>query len=290
MKKQALVLAALILLLPAFSGAACVTDDTGSEVCLDAPPARIVSLYGAYTEILYKIGLGPAIVGRTKNDTTVQGTENLPVVGTGLKPNAEYVMALKPDLVLARGGKAGAEALAMLRERGIRVAAFDPQSLEELYSAMARMGELCGKPAEAKTEAEAIRSAVAEVEGKAKKAAKRPAVVFEISAEPLTVAGSEGLVNELITAAGGTNPVKTEKKLVRLDVEALLAANPDIYIVQTGPMNVNPPALANRPHHGGLKASKEGRTHTVDEKIFSRPGPNVARAVRDLFRIIHPEL
>lgn len=290
MKNKLAAFAFILLFSPSLSGAACITDDTGLEVCLEKPPARIVSLYGAYTEILHKTGLGPAIVGRTKNDTTVPGTENLPVVGTGLKPNVEYIMALKPDLVLARGGKAGAEALAMLRQRGIKVAAFDPQSLEELYSTFSRMGRLMGKEAETANEAETIRKAVAEVEAMAKKAAAKPSVVYEISAEPLTVAGADGLINELITKAGGVNPVTTPKKLVRLDVEALLKADPDVYIIQTGPMNVNPQPPENRPHHGGLKAVKEGRTATVDEKVFSRPGPNVAQAVRELFRIIHPEL
>ncbi len=279
-----------LLLFPLLSSAACIKDDTGTDVCLDSPPARVVSLYGAFTETLFRLDAGKTLAGRTKNDTTVPGTENVPIVGTGLKPDVELIMALKPDLVLARAGKAGAEALNALRGRGVKVAAFDPQSLAELYSATGRMGMLLGRETKAEEETAAMKAGLEAVRAKAARAASAPTVIFEVSAEPLMVAGSEGIVPELIVLAGGVNPVTVKKKLVRLDAEALLKADPDVYIVQTGPMNVNPAKPAERPFHSKLKAVAGGRVAVVDEKLFSRPGPNVAEAAKELLKILHPEL
>lgn len=277
-----------LLLLPQLAFAACITDDSGEKVCLDAAPLKAVSLYGAWSELLWELGAGQSIIARTKSDTTIPQMEKLPVVGTGLRPNLEYVLALAPDLVLARGGKAGMEALTALKERGVKVAAFDPQSLDELYAVIARLGVLWQKEKEAAKLKDSLSAGMAEVRKAAAGAKTTPTVVFEVTAEPLMVAGTDGLLNELIEAAGGRNAVTVPKKLVRLDAEALLAANPDFYLVQTGPMNQNPQPPADRAHHGKLTAVKEGRVVTVDEKLYSRPGPNVAEAARELYKLLHP--
>lgn len=268
--------------------AACVEDDTGAKVCVDGAPIRLISLYGAYSELAWEFGAGGSMVGRTKSDNTIPEMEKLPVVGTGLRPNAEYVLALTPDLVLGRAGKAGNEALTALRERGVRVAAFDPQSLDEYYSMVNRIGVLLGKVKEAEELNSRTRATLSEILRKSGALAKKPKVVYEITNEPLTVAGTDGILNELLEYAGATNAIQIKKRLVRLDAEALLASDPDFYIVQVGPMNVNPPAPSSRAIQAKLTAVAQGRVITVDEKLVSRPGPRVAQAAEELFRLLHP--
>lgn len=286
MKSKRYLLTFIIsMMFSTYSFAACVTDDTGVEVCLDTPPAKVVSLYGAWSETLWAMGAGQAIIARTKSDDTIPEMAKLPVVGTGLRPNSELVLALSPDLVIARGSKAGSEALTALRERGVKVAAFDPQSLDELYEVIGKLGSLCKKEGEAAKLAGNIRAGLDSVRAEAAKSGRKPRVVYEITAEPLTVAGSEGILNELIRAAGGVNVIAQPKRLVRIDAETLLAADPDVYVVQTGPMNQNPAPPSSRAHHGQLKAVREGKVYTVDEKLLSRPGPNVVEGARELLRI-----
>lgn len=280
-----LVLSLAFILLSSLANAACVTDDTGEKVCLDAPPKKAVSLYGAWSETLNELGAAGSIVARTKSDDTVPALAALPVVGTGLRPNAELVLALGPDIVVARGSKAGSEALTALRERGVKVAAFDPQTLPELYAVIEKLGSLWGKDAEAKALASKIAAAIASVKAEAAKTGKKPRVVFEVTSEPLTVAGSEGILAELIAAAGGVNVIAQPKRLVRIDPEALLAADPDVYIVQTGPMNAKPSPPAERALHAQLRAVREGRVYTVDEKTVSRPGPKVAEGAAELLKL-----
>jgi iron complex transport system substrate-binding protein len=272
----------------AFAG--CINDDTGVEVCLDGPPTRVVSLYGAFTETLWELGAGGAMVGRTKNDTTIGELAELPVVGSGLRPDVEYLLALRPQLVISRASKAAGAALEAMRGRAITVAAFDPRSLEELYSVAARLGVLLGREGEAKELVEKLKEQLERVRKVSMKAKSVPTLAFEIRAEPLTVAGSKGLLNELVEVAGGKNGVRIEKKLVRLDMEALLALDPDYYFIQRGPMNKNPLPPEQRPHHASLTAVKKGLVHVVDEKLFSRPGPRVGEAAEALSRIFHPEL
>lgn len=270
--------------------AACITDDTGTKVCVDGRPRRAVSLYGAFTETLSSLGAADTLVARTKNDDSIPSVAKLPVVGTGLRPNVEYLLALRPDLIVSRGGKAALEALDALRARGLAVAAFDPTGLAELYATIERLGVLWGRETEARAFAEKLRGDVARVEKRVKGVGRRLRVVYEVRAEPLTVAGSGGLVDELIAAAGGENAVKNPKKLLSLDPEALLRLDPDVYVVQAGPMNPNPSAPSRRPGLDALRAVRQGRVLSVEEDLFARPGPHVAEAAEKLSRFLYPEV
>ncbi|MBE0616771.1 MAG: ABC transporter substrate-binding protein [Proteobacteria bacterium] len=285
----ALALAAALLVAAAPARAACVSDDTGTEICLDTPPTRVVSLYGAFTELLWELGVRD-LVARTANDDTIPAVAALPSVGTGLRPDVEHLLALRPDLVVSRGGRASQEALSALRARGLRVAAFDPTDLGELDTVVARMGTLCGRGIEASALTDRLRERLAAVEARVGNPARRTRVVFEVRAEPLTVAGTGGLVDEVIRRAGGVNAVQSPKKLLLLDTEALLKLDPDVYVVQEGPMNRKPAAPADRPHAGLLRAVREHRVLVVDEELFSRPGPRVAEAVEQLSRFLYPDL
>lgn len=272
------------------AGAACVTDDTGTEVCLDHPPTRAVSLYGAFTELLWEVGAGPTLVARTKNDDTIPAVRELPSVGTGLRPNVEYLLAVRPDLVVSRAGHAAGQAVTALRARGLTVAAFDPRGLDDLYATLDRLGTLFGRAEEAGRLEARLREGLARVAAVAAGAPRRLRVVYEVRAEPLTVAGADSLVDELIRTAGGADAVEVPKKLVMLDVEALLRLDPDAYLVQEGPMNRNPTPPGERPHLATLRAVREGRVLTVDEHRFARPGPQVAAAAEELSRFLYPEL
>jgi iron complex transport system substrate-binding protein len=286
----AISLLTVVLLTTSPARAVCIADDSGIDVCLDASPSRVVSLYGAFTEILWEIGAGETLVARTKSDTTIPAVAELPSVGTGLRPNVEYLLALRPDLVVSRASRAASAALTALRARGLRVAAFDPRSLDDVYATIRRLGTLLEHDTRAQRLVDKIRVEVTRIQQKTVAVSRRLRVVYEVRADPLTVTGSRSLVDELIRAAGGVNAVVKPKKLLMLDVEALLRLDPDVYVVQQGPMNRNPSPPSKRPHLASLRAVRAGRVLFVDERLFSRPGPRAAEAVQLLSRFLYPAL
>ena len=172
----------------------------------------------------------------------------------------------------------------------MRVAAFDPTSLAELETVFTRLGTLCGRSEEADAIVSRLRQRLDAIARTVGEPEDRLRVVYEVRAEPLTVAGAGGLVDEIIRRAGGRNAVENPKKLVLLDVEALLRLAPDAYLIQEGPMNRNPSPLADRPHFQLLRAAREDRVLRVEEEEFSRPGPRVADAVERLSRFLYPHL
>jgi iron complex transport system substrate-binding protein len=266
-------------------GAAQITDDRGAAVALAAPPQRIISLYGGLTEILSALGVADRVVARIQGDETIKG---IPTVGTHLQPNVEMILALKPDLVVQGGVAKGMPALARLEAAKVPVAMFAPRDFTGLFSAINRLGVLTGRE-EAATAM--VRTMEAKLDAVARRVAKRPRprVFFEVRELNLLAAGQGSLVNDIITRAGGENIVKSPQKLTLFSLEALIQANPEVYIIQKGPMNRSPEDIYKRPYFQELQAVKARRVLLVDESLYSRPGPRSAEAVEQLSRFLHPE-
>src|SRR6266566_8176583 len=77
-----------------------VTDDAARRVALAAPARRVVSLLPSFTEMLFAIGAGDRLVGRTTWCDYPPAARAVPSVGDGIPPNIEAVAARRPDLVV----------------------------------------------------------------------------------------------------------------------------------------------------------------------------------------------
>lgn len=265
--------------------AAQIQDDRSVSITLAAPPQRIISLYGGLTEILQALGLGPRIVARIQGDDTLK---SVPTVGTHLQPNVEMILALKPDLVVQGGVPKGLVALKKLEAEGVPVAMLAPHDFAGLFSTITRLGVLTGQQ-------EAAAALNRTLDGKLKEVARLLAgrkpvrVFFEVRYQNLLAAGRGSMVADIITRAGGVNVVESPQHLVPYSLEALLQADPEVYIIQKGPMNRAPEDIYTRAYFQELRAVKARRVMVVDESLFSRPGPRSADAVAQLARFLHPE-
>lgn len=284
---------AFILLLAPLSVAAqqhavSITDDTGRTVQLDAPARRIIALYGAFNETLAAMGLQDRLIARTNADHWPESIRSLPAIGTHMRPNLELVAGMAPDLVLQMSGrKEAGQAVDDLRALGIPVAEFHVADFEQLFSVIARLGVLTGEQGKAaaltaqlRKRLETVRAAVA--------GEHRPSVFFEVRYPNLLGAGTGSIVNDIIGRAGGANCLVSDKKLERPSEEELLRLDPEVYIVQHGPMNKTPVPPDARPHFRTLRAVRHARWLVVEEACYSRPGPRAVDAVEELARFLHP--
>jgi len=235
--------------------------------------------------VLVALGLGPQVVARTKGDDCLKG---LPTVGTHLQPNVEMILALRPDLVVQGGVPKGLPALKRLEAEGLVVAMFAPRDFHGLFSVIKRLGILTGQSPAAAALIGSMQEKLAAV---ARRVAGRrpPRVFFEVRYHNLLAAGRGSLVHDIITRAGGENILTTPQKLISFSLEALIQADPEVYVIQQGPMNRSPEDIYARPHFQELQAVRQGRVLMVEESLFSRPGPRAANAVEQLSQFLHPE-
>lgn len=289
--RLAALAAAVAVFFPQLGLSLEIVDDLGRPVALERPAQRVIPLYGAFAEMLFTLGAGSQVVARTQADQFPKDILNLPAVGTHMRPNVEMILGMKPDLVIlsATRGETSLEA-GRLRDAGIPVAVFAPSNFQQIFSVMRRLGDLTGHGDEATKAIGSMEKRLADVKGLLAEAKERPRVFFEVRAEPLTGAGRGSIVEQILAAAGAENVVKSEKAIVRYSFEALLLDNPEVYIVQQGPMNRNPSAPAQRPHFHRLRAVQNGRVISVDELLYSRPGPRCVDAVEQLASALYPHL
>lgn len=265
-----------------------VVDDTGVTLTLDKPAERIIALYGAYNELLLALDARDLLVARTVADAHLPELAGLPAIGTHMRPNAELIVAQKPDLVLQLAGRR--EALLQteaLRKLGINVLTFEMDSFDKMFDVLEKLGRLTGREQKAAGLIRDWRARLATL--RARHAGEKPVRVFyEVRYPNLLAAGQGSIVNEIIAVAGGENVVADDKKLVRFNEEALILADPDAYLIQKGPMNPDPQPLSERAHYRDLRAVRTGRVLVVDEDRFARPGPRAVEAAEELERWLHP--
>lgn len=268
-------------------------DDLGRIVTLPGGTARrIVSLAPEVTENLFALGAGSLIVGVTTADTYPAAAARLAKVGDFGQPSFEGIRALRPDLVIAASATIpqGEPERIMQRLRGIPVFAQKSARFADVPRHLLQLGTITGRTAEAKR-------LVAQMQAKAAQAAKRAsgkrrvAVFVEISPSPLYAAGPGSFVDDLVRIAGGVNIVKGTNPFPVFSKEALLAANPEHYILAVGgDMNgaptmpaALPTALASR-----LRAVKEGHVHRIPSDLLFRATPRLADGLILLSKALHP--
>lgn len=130
-----------------------VTDMAGETVILKEIPRRILALSPSDCEILWAIGAGEQVIGRGSDCDWPQEILELPAVVSGANMNLEQVIAMNPDVVLmSRITQTQAQKEA-LEASGITVIYSDAhdnnETMEGVYSAMAMLGSVTGREAEA---------------------------------------------------------------------------------------------------------------------------------------------
>ena len=272
-----------------------LTDSLGREVTLAQPPERIVSLAPSNTEILNALGALDTLVGRDDYSDFPPEVTTVPSIGN-LYPNvnAEAVIALKPDLVLA-AGVTSPDDVKKLADLGLTVyATSNASSLDDIYADIQAVGALIGKSSAAKTVIADLKARVEVVATTAQTAATQPSVFYEVDAtepEKPWTAGSGTFIDNLITLAGGQNAAASSAAYYQINFEQLLTVNPDIIVLGSSTYGGQTPELvAQRPGWDKIKAVKNNAVYVFDDNLVSRPGPRIVDGLEALAKLIHPEL
>jgi iron complex transport system substrate-binding protein len=273
-----------------------LTDGLGREVRLDAPPQRIVSLAASNTEIIFALGAGDLLIGRDEFSDYPDAALAVPSIGS-LYPsvNAEVVIDLQPDLVLA-AGITSPDDVERLAGLGLTVYATRfAVTLDDVYADILDVGRLTGRSAEAQRLVAEMRARVAAVAATASQVADRPLVFYEIDAtEPARpwTAGPGTFVDQLISLAGGENLGNIAvDPYAQLSLEQLVDQDPDIIVLGSYTYGGQSPELvAQRPGWQEIAAVRSGAVHVFDDNLVSRPGPRIVEGLETLARLIHPDL
>jgi ABC-type Fe3+-hydroxamate transport system substrate-binding protein len=264
---------------------ATAVDDFGDTLAAGAAPQRIVSLNPATTELLFAIGAGSRVVGRTSYDMWPEAARGVADLGPGMRPNVEAVLATRPDLVILYASEDNRDAARRLRASGIRTVAFRNDHIADLARVTHALGLLTGDTSAARVMVDSVTATLDSVR-RVTSSLSRPTVFWPLWESPLMSVGGGSFLNELVQIAGGRNvfdslpqpsPTVTFEELVRRDPDIVLAG-----------VNQRRRLMAD-PKWQTLRAVRAGRVFEVDSSLVMRPASRLGEGARSLARILHPE-
>ena len=256
-------------------GGVAVTDDAGRRVTLAAPARRIVSLLPSFTEILFAIGAGDRLVGRTTWCDYPPAALAVPSVGDAMPPSVEAVAARRPDLVVLYRSGPNVTAAEQLERLGIPTVLLDLNLLEELGAATRRLGTLTGRQVPAESLAAAVDRVVSQPP-----APSTQSLAFIVWDNPPIVIGAGSYLDRLAALAGARNVFHdVGSPSAQVSIETIAARDPDFLAVLSD--SALPPAYASRPEWRVVRAVRDRRFLFLPGQLFGRPGPRAADAIRE---------
>jgi iron complex transport system substrate-binding protein len=259
-------------------------DDFGDSIGVVATPARIVSLNPTTTELLYAIGAGPRLVGRTTYDLYPPAARRVPDLGPGLRPNVEAVLAARPDLVILYASDDNREAARRLRAAGIHTVAYRVDRLADFARVTRALGALTGDTAAARITVDTVQATLARVRASTA-ALPRPTAFWILWETPLLAVGSGSFLNELLVAAGARNVYDSlPGPSPAVSLEDLIRRDPDVVLA-------SPQSRAHLladPRWQAVRAVREGRVLVFDTTIVNGPSARVGASAASLARLLHP--
>jgi len=258
-----------------------------------AKPARIVSLAPNLTEILFELGLAEQVVAVSSDSDYPPEAAGRQQLGTFWQPDAEAIIAARPDLVIALDFEQQRAVAETLKRLGYRVLTLKIKTIQDLFAAIDGIGAAAGCEHQAHQLTGRIKEQMESLKSRFGSADKVK-VLWVVQTEPLRVAGTNTFVSELLEFAGGLNAIApTVQQYPQIAAEEMLACAPQV-IVQSAMAADDLGAQQEAAElfwkqWPALPAVKNGRVYVVDSDTILRLGPRLPKGIEDLARCLHPQ-
>ncbi|MEA3363281.1 MAG: cobalamin-binding protein [Thermodesulfobacteriota bacterium] len=277
-----------ILLFSAPVAATDFTDAVNRQVSIPHSPHRVVSLVPSVTEILYKLGREQRIVAVTDFCTYPEAALQLPKVGGYADPSLESILLQQPDLVIAAADMNRPALVRRLELMEIPVYVVHPQTVAETLTTIKNIGQITGAEKQSQHLVNSIEKRIQRVQRQIAKF-KPPTTLECVMLQPLTVAGPDTFIADIIDIAGGQNVVpKGPSRYPTWNTEALLTVNPEFIIVSTYPGQPTPKHYFD--HWPQLQAVRNQQIIEINADWIHRPGPRMILGIEALAKALHPSI
>jgi len=272
-----------------------VTDRTGRAVIIKGEINRIVSTAPSNTEIIVDIGQADKLAAVDRHSANIKGIPaNLPLLDF-FYPDAEVIINLKPDLIIASGHNptgSGEDPFRLLREMGIPVVYISmSKNIEDIYKDIAFIAELLQAGQEGELLIASMKNQVDEIRQRASNIEIKNTVYFEISAAPqMMTFGKDSFIHDMILTIGAVNIFETENWLVTPGAEAVIILNPDVILTNVNYID-NPTAeIKSRPGFNHINAVINNRVYQIDNDSSVRSSARIVYALRQMQEAVYPGL
>ena len=241
--------------------------------------SRVVALAPNLTELTFAAGAGSALVGVSAYSDYPAAARKLPLVGDAFTVDQEQLALLKPDLLLAWQGGTPAHVIDELRNAGYRVEVLRTRSLEDVATALRRIGDLTGHPETASRVATAYTEELQSIR-EANAGTDEVSVFYQVSARPLYTVNGQHYVSELIGLCGGRNVFGDLDELApAIDVEAVVERDPEVMLASA---DANGDAFAEWSRWPNMAANRYANHFLMPADQIGRATPRLVEAATAL--------
>ncbi|MDD5673433.1 MAG: helical backbone metal receptor [Chitinivibrionales bacterium] len=253
---------------------------------------RIISLVPSITETLFALGAGDRVVGVSRFSSYPPQVVALPKVGGFTDPNYEFILRLKPDLVV---GLKEQQAMRKFCEKtNIAFCQIDNHNLAAILESFAIIGAACGKSRQADSLINTITVLVKPSGADSARpvrllvCAGRDNVGLK-SIASIYAAGPRTFYADLVRAAKATNVITDSAfDYPQVSAEAIARLHPDIILDLLDPQCAVSEAVAEQDWRFLKKISGGDQTKIVALKrdYTTIPGPRVGLVLKDIKDIV----
>lgn len=250
-----------------------------------APPARVVTLGGSVTEIVYQLGQGGRLVGDDLSSLYPEAATKLPRVGYYRAVPVEGVLALKPDLVLASEQAGPPDALKRLGDVGVRIVTVpDTPSVDSLKARIRDIAQALDVAPAGEAMVAGIARDLAAVD--AIPVTNARAVLLLNRTGALQGAGGGTAANEVMAMAGLVNVLKDQQGYKPVSAEAISALAPDVIVITSTSIDASGGVekLLRLPGIASTPAAAHKRVIVMDDLLLLGMGPRLPLALTELKR------
>jgi len=272
-----------------------IIDRSGRMVIIKGEVNRIISTAPSNTEIIVDLGLAHKLVAVDKHSVNIEGIPaDIPLLDF-FYPDAETIIRLEPDLIIASGHNptgSGEDPFRLLSEMGIPVVYIPmSKSIEDIYKDIAFIAEILKVKEEGEKLVASVRNQIEEIKQKTFDVKNKKTVYFEISAAPdMMTFGSGSYIDDMITTIGAVNIFGNENWLVTPGAEIIINRNPDVVLTNVSYIDDPITEIKNRPGFNHVSAVQNNRVYQIDTDSSVRPSARIIKALKQMQEAVYPEL
>ena len=272
-----------------------IKDREGNEVTMPNKVERIISTAPANTETLVELGLADKLVAVDKYSSDVAGIpDNIEKIDF-TNPDAETIISLNPDLIIASGhNKSGSsdDPFKLVKEAGISVVYIpSSESIQGIYDDIMFIADITNTKEKGQEIVDNMKSQIDEISQKAKNVKEKKKVYFEIGPAPnLYSFGNSTFLNEMIELVGAENIFKDENSWLAPTEESIIERNPDVILTNVDYIDNPIQEIKSRPGWENINAVKNNQVYLIDKNSSSRPSSHIIKALNEMAKAIYPDV
>jgi iron complex transport system substrate-binding protein len=291
----------VLTLIPLIILAACnaktsekIIDRAGREVTVKRQINRIVSTAPSNTEIITDLGMAHKLVAIDRHSANVAGIpDGLPLLDF-FRPDAELIIRLEPDIIIASGHNptgTGEDPFRLLSEMGIAVVYIPmSKSIDDIYQDIAFIAGLLQVEKKGEELIQTMKAQITEIRNNIPPVEPKRTVYFEISAAPEMMSfGNNSFIHDMIVTIKAENIFGNENWLVSPGAESIIERNPDIILTNVNYIDDPIGEIISRIGFNHINAVKNNCVYQIDTDSSVRPSSRIILALRQMASAVYPE-